>query len=806
MKPQRPQDDDGVPDAVSPDPETPLVDGEDASDADEAAAAQAKVIERLQTFSAFMTKKRADWIAARAARGIDRRWQEDVDQYNGVDWANRMASSMMETVEQGYPVLTHENKPTRSTVYVPVTRQKTNAAAARLADVMLPTDERNFGIKPTPIPFMPDVKPSPVAAPAQGGASTGTGDLARQTPNGATPSVSSGTSTGGQPPSGMTTAVQQAVNGGAQAQGPQQDPATADLTPVQQAILAQFQAAKKASDAMQEEIEDCFDECDFNAEMRRVLFDCALLGTGVMMGPIVVKRTGRKWTRVTDAAGAPSWRLEVAEELRPATFRVDPRCFYPDPGCGENVQNGTGAFRYERKTVKQLRQLAKQPEYNLAQLRQVLEEGPQFGRALETAHDQEDHDPTADNVYEHWFYWGEVDKDDLIAAGVKVPDDILVSTSACIEMINSTIVRAYLNPLPDGALPYDMVPWELHPGSCWGYGVPYLMRAQQRVINSAWRMLLDNQGLAAGPQIVIRQGSITPADGSWAITARKVWYADDDIEDVSKAFQTFEFNSHQQELQNVLQMAEQLADVVSAVPMLSAGQENVPQTVGGMQVMMNQANVMLRRLVKHCDDRLVKPHIHRYYDYLMEYSDRDDIKGDFQVIALGSSALVVRDIQNQALVQMLALASNPTFAPLINVQKLFEAALRAQHVDPADIMNTPAEIAQAQQRMAQAQQPDPRIVASQQRAQIDQQRVEAQVQMNQATLQSKENISQAQLQVQLETLNVQREIEMLRLSQKQNLSLQQIKADLAAVAIQERSRQDLAAAQVHVQGARPGVM
>src|SRR5437868_12419481 len=253
---------------------------------------------------------------------------------------------------------------------------------------------------------------------------------------------------------------------------------------------------------MQLEIEDCFDECDFNAEARRAAFDMALLGTSVMKGPVVFKRTRRKWQMSTDAAGKPIWTLVISEELRPASFRVDPRCFYPDPACGENVQNGRGAFEYERKTAKQIRQLAQQPEYIKSQLLQVLEEGPSVGKALATVEDQEDRDPQSAGVYEHWIYWGEVDREDLIAAGVTVSDDELEVVSACIEMINSTVVRAYLNHAPDGALPYDMAPWERSPGSVWGYGVPYLMRAQQRVINAAWRMLLDNAGVSSGPQIV----------------------------------------------------------------------------------------------------------------------------------------------------------------------------------------------------------------------------------------------------------------------------------------------------------------
>lgn len=791
------------PPGLSPDPETPLVPGE------EAAATESALTERLQLFGAALSKRRSDWINARAARGLDKRWAEDQEQYNGRDYANTQASSMMETVEQGFPVTVKQAVPTRSTVFVQATRYQTNTAAARICDVILPTDERNFAIEPTPIPNMPTVKVTAVAQAAQQAA--GAGPMSAPPPSGATPSAPSGAGTGGSPPPGMSTPVQQAVNGGAQAapgasaapSPPAQDPADA-LSPEEQAIVDQQAEAKKRSDAMQEEIEDCFDECDFNAEARRSAFDGALFGTMVMMGPVAFQRTGRKWSKKTDVHGEPIWTLEVCEELKPASFRIDPTCFYPDPGCGENVQNGAGAFRYERKTKKQIRQLGKQPEYIRSQLLQVLTESPEVGRALETVAAQEDRAPTnQSDVYEHWIYWGEVEREDLIAAGVPVPADELDTVSACIEMINSTVVRAYLNPLPDGALPYDMVPWERQPGSVWGFGVPYLMRAQQRVINSAWRMLLDNAGVSAGPQIVMKQGAITPADNNWTITSRKVWYADDTVEDVNKAFATYEFNIHQQELAGIIELAQKLAEQESAVPMLSSGQQGAnPETLGAMQLLMNSANVVLRRIVKSIDDYFIKPHVRRYYDFLMEYSDREDIKGDYQVNALGSSALVVRDIQNQALVQMLALGSNPTYSIFLNLKKLFEKALKAQHIDPSDVMNTEAEIQAAQQRQAAAQQPDPRLAAAEKRAEADMQRTNAQVQMNTATLQTKENIAQADMQLRLKTLEVEREIEMMRMSQKENVSLEQIRATLAAVAMKERSAQDMQAAEIHVRGAQ----
>lgn len=758
---------------------------------------EAKQLEKLQLFGASMAKRRDEWMRARATAGHDKRWAEDLAQYNGQDAAHRSATQMMTSVEAGFPITSRSpgaGGATRSTVFVQVTRQKTNALAARWSDVQCPTDERNFGVVPTPIPGMPSwIVPAQVNAPAATPANQPSAPAANGADGGGM------TGSGAPPIGGVQPAQAMAAPG-----GPMQPPGAPDmahgspLTPISDAaqqLLAEQREAHIRAEAMQQEIEDAFAECDMISEQRKVIFDAALYGVGVLMGPVVVNRTRKAWTKRTDARGNAYWTLEVVQDLSPASFRIDPRLFWPDPACGDNVQDGRGAFYLSRKTPKQVRDLAKQPAYIRTQLELVLEEGPKAGKASQISGiEMEDRDVVSDEVYEHWIYWGEVEREDLEAAGVEVPEDSLAVVSACIEMVNSTVVRAYLNPLADAALPFDMTPCEQIPGSVWGYGVPYLMRSQQRVINAGWRMILDNAGVSSGPQIVVKPGLVQPADKAWELSSRKIWYANDDVDDVRKAFTTFEFNSHQAELSAIIQMADKLSDQETAVPMIAQGQQgSAPETVGGMQMLMNSANVMLRRLVKQFDDKLIKPHVRRYYNYLMEYSEKEAIKGDFLVVALGSSSLVVRDIQNQAFNEMLQLATNPAFAPLINLKKLYERALRSKHIDPADIMNTDEQIAQIQQAAAQNQQPDPRIEAAKLRADADRERTAAQVQMNEQTLQAKQSMEQNSSSVRMQELQMQREIAMMQLAQKEGLTLQQIKAQLAMTAITERTKQDMQA-------------
>lgn len=715
--------------------------------------------DKLQAFGASLASQRDEWIRSRYSTGVDKRWLEDVDQYHARDNINRAASQMMTSVEQGYPVTTQGATPHRSTVYIGLTRQKTNAAEARLADILLPTDDRNWGIQPSPLPvvFGMEKSENPAIDPRTG-----------------QPMVDRN----GQPllEKDMVKAIREMADARAK--------------------------------AMQTQIDDQLTEADYNSEVRKMIHDAAVLGTGVLKGPIVTSRTRKAWQPQVDSMGEQVQVIEIVEEINPASFRVDPRNVWPDPGCGDDIHTGKGIYERDLMTAKQVRELAKQPGYMKEQLRKVLEEGPKQSATMVEITDEQKREQYR-NLYEVWTYWGEVEHEDLECAGVKVGEkDELRSVSGSVVFINNVVVKAFLNPLETGDIPYDFYPWEKVSASVWGFGIPYLMRAQQKVLNAAWRQMMDNAGVSSGPQIVVKPGVIQPADKQWQLSSRKIWYATDDIDDVRKAFTAFEFNSHQDELANIIEMASKLADEETGMPMMLQGEKgSAPDTVGGMQMLMNASNVVLRRLVKQFDDYVTKPHIRRYYDYNMMYNEREDIKGDFNIDARGTSALLIRDIQNQAFLNLLAAGTNPVYGPLINQKKLFEKALQAQHIDPAEILKTDEQILQEQQQAAESPQAqDPMLAVAQMRIQGEQAKLQAKGQLDTqlagmkaeaeyARLQTQQQLAMQEAQFRVQEMQLTREIEMLKLAQTKELTLEQIKASLADTAIKERGKKEIFAAE-----------
>jgi hypothetical protein len=716
--------------------------------------------ERLQLFGASLAKQRDEWVSARRASGWDKRIQEDLDQYHAKDNAASAAANMMNSVEQGYPVTQNHAKATRSTVYIGLTRQKSNAAEARLSDILLPTDENNWAIGPTPKP-----------------------ELAKMLQD-------------------HDDAVDPDTGGPLMLDA--YDPAVEAVVPTRvkksDIALAVQTQAREAAAAMEEEVKDQLVECDYNAEVRKIIHDAATMGVGVIKGPIVFNQTRRSWERVRDPeTGETVYVQRVVEETRPASHHVDPRFVWEDPSCGDDIQNGAGIYELEQLTRKKVRALADQPGYMREQLAQVLEEGPQKGIALVEITPESKRDQLQKNTFDVWYYVGEINPQDAADAGMDIdPDDQLDSIDACVVMINNTVVKVYPNPDESGALPYDFYPWEKVNDSPRGYGVPWLMRSPQRVINAAWRMMMDNAAVCAGPQIIVRKGKIEPEDQTWNLYARKVWLANvADGDSVADVFTQVEFNMHQSELQNIINMGVQLADAETSTPMITQGEQGAaPETVGGMQMLLNSANVVLRRLVKQFDDYVTKPHIRRYYDYNMAYGEDDAIKGDFSVDARGSSALLVRDIQNQAFTNLLAAGANPVYSAFIDQKKLFMKALQAQHVQPQDIMKTDAEMKADAEQQAQNPPTDPRVQAATITSQAKAQESQARSASFESEIALRRDISLQNHAAAIEKLQLERDLALLKYATEEKITLQQAKKDLAIAAMNNRTKAEMAATEI----------
>ncbi len=640
-------------------PEIAMMVGNDVMTQEQYEQRNQQEIEKLH--GAF-TKMRDDWVQHRATGDVEKRWRKNAQLYFGEH--NNSTGEFENTLRNGPPArkMVEGN---RSRVVINIVRPKVDQAVARMCEILFPVDDRNWGIKPTPLPEMVDM----------------VGNDAETV----------------DPATGQPTGL------------------TAD-----QEAKAIMQAAKETAEGMERSIDDSLTESRFNGESRKGVEDGIRLGTMVMYGPFPARQTSKVWIPRPDG----TQELQINEAIVPASMRWDPWDTFFDPSCGNDHQRGRGFFLRRNVNRKELRGLVGLPGYDAEAIREVLRSP---ATKVRVAEGRVLRDRVRDDSYEMWTYHGEIEPDEMELLSSRTQGDPLTDiTFGVLIIVNDKIIGAMDSWVVDKTLPIDVWNWRKADDSPFGYGMPDELEHQQRVVNSAWRQVMDNGKTSLGGQIVMKKGMIVPQNNSYEITPNKIWLAKDDLDDVRQAFSVFEFNSHLQELLAIAQAAMSFADMETSMPQIMGGEQgSAPETVGGMVMLFNNANAVLRQRVKLYDDNITKPHISRYYDWKMANDPDVNIKGDFEIDARGSTALVERDIQNQAMLNLASITNNPRYIPHLNEREELKAILKAFKANPEEMMKPEDQVKQEMEAAAQQGQPqDPRLAAAEMNMQAKQMDIE----------------------------------------------------------------------------------
>lgn len=594
---------------------------EDNAREDEDRMYKERLAEKLQVFGSRLQNLVAQRTSDRAE--VEQRWLRDLRQYNG-----KYDPEEEERLKDA----------NGSRIFVNITRNKSNAAEARLSDMLFPTDDRNWGIRPTPVPSLNKLAEDP------------------DTPEGG-------------------------------------------------AALNDIKQAKEMAENMQREIDDQLTESSYAGRCRDMIHDAIVLGTGVIKGPIVVGRTHQSWETGPDGVSI----LQIDKDLRPDTQYVDIWNFYPDMAAA-TIDDCESFLERHYLTKRQLIRLAK-PEagYLEDQVRKAVQEDPRISQSnqhfkAELREFAGTSSIVDDNRYEMWEYTGPIDKDELASVGMEVDEDPLTEYYGTVLFVGGHVVKVAIHPMETQDDLYRVFNWEKDRSSLFGFGVPYLMRNPQRVINASWRMILDNGGLSTGPQIVADKDAVEPADGNWTITPRKLWYKKKGQVPVGEVFAVHNIQNNQTELLNIFTQARQLADEETNLPLIAQGEQagHITDTAHGMNMLMNSANIVLRRAVKNFDDDVTKPHITSYYNWNMQYSEDPSIKGDFNIDARGSGALLAREMQKDSLLNLAAVAgSNPEFAMRTDWEGLYGEIVKHMQVAKDAVVLSKEAFEEAAKRQAE---------------------------------------------------------------------------------------------------------
>jgi hypothetical protein len=780
----------------------------------------------LDAIGVQIAQKREEAKSARGLSGIETTWKDCEEAYLGIDDANRHEftdARWAKPMSMDGPVTTSRRpKQTdhRSTVFLRLTSRYVDAGTAKLGEILLPADDRAFSFSEMPVPELiaasedeSQVVHSGLGAPLTRPLAPGEAPPA-PSPQAAAPAAPppSPAPPAGAPP-GAAAAPPPAP--GAPPGPPGAPPAPAAGPPrvpltVKDLAVEKIEMARKKAKAAETRIYNWMVQTQYRAEVRKIICDSARIGVGVIKAPTP---RSKRVMAITESKGG-GVDLTIKEKIIPASEWKDPWNIFPDPACGENIHDGDYCFERDFMSARQVRNLKNLPGYIADQIDKVLEEGPDKAN---TKDDSRAGASSNKGRFTIWYFYGALTKDEMQAidqAAGKPPSpdgDGPDEAHAIVTLINDSVVRAAINPLDSGSFPYHSMPWQRRAGHWAGVGVAEQMRTPQKVTNAALRALLNNAGKSAGSQFVIDQAAIRPADESWAITPDKIWYKTaEGAADVRQSFMAIEIPNVTQELMQIITLGERFAEETTSIPLIAQGQSGAttPDTFGAAQLQNNNANQLLRSIGYAFDDYITEPVIRQYYEWLLlDPEVPNEEKGEFQIDAHGSIALVERAIQDQSIAQMGNMAANPIYG--IDPKKWAKLFLKSKRLNPEQVQYTEEEqakidaapppeapavtvakiAADAQLKLGVMQQ-----TADQQTTQAEGQIAAAAHVLEGGKAQIEQTRVHGELTIKASQIQMEHDRALMEYANRRNISLDQAKAELAKTAMTLSAQRELNAA------------
>jgi hypothetical protein len=523
-----------------------------------------------------------------------------------------------------------------SDVYMMLTEIKCRAAESWLRDILLDAGTPPWDIQPTPIP---DLSPDQMD----------------------------------QVKSAFAEQVMQMIQSTGQA------PTKSQMLEMKELVQQEFrfkllQAANSRAERMKIRIDDQFAQGGWVDAFNEFITDLVTFPCAFIKGPVVRRQRHLVYNRGPDG----KMLVEPAERLAPEFERVSPFNIYPEPGISR-INDGY-MFEHHKLTRTDLADLIGAPGYDDQAIRKVLEEGPSQSWVADTTYIEREQEerkfytemrPT--DLYDALEFWGKVSGKMLREWGMteeEIPDEDR-EYDANVWMVGNYIIKSILNYDPLGEKPYAKTSFIKMPGAFWGRSIPEIIEDLQSICNASARALVNNMGIASGPQVEVNLERIPPNEDITQLHPWKIWQVlNDPLGSSAPAVRFNQPNDNSTTLMGVYEKFSRMADDHSGIPAYIYGDTNVQgagRTASGLSMLMGSAGKGIRQVVMHIDMDIVKPIVERQFVYNMRYDPDDEIKGDLQIIPRGATNLAVRETVNVRRVEFLNATGNEVDMSIIGI-------------------------------------------------------------------------------------------------------------------------------------------
>ena len=565
----------------------------------------------------------------------------------------------------------------RSKLYCRMTRRKVQAFNSRMMDMLFPAGkDRNWSLKNTP---EPDVVDTPVARQM----------VQERMQQLFQEQVMQMSQQSGEPPEQVAQMLQQ---GGYE---PELDP--------EELRLIGLAVAKASCERMCNVIHDQMLEVKYKLTCKQVLNSGHIYGTGILKAPLAQKKMRPHWVYQNG-----QWLSEMKPMLLPFIEFVPVWAWYPDPAAKwlEDLE-----FSYQRHVMlkSQVVDLLNRPGFDAGLIAAYLKEYPDGDCSIENwevqlddeSEDNDTQEPRTTRRYEVLEYWGVLNDAQLRDIGLE--SDPLDSIWVTVWVIGHFVIRMGAAPIEGMDHPYHLYYFDKDESSIWGEGVPAVMRDDQSALNGVVRAMMDNMASTVGPQYEVNTDALHPGERTRETYPGRIWYRRGDGR--YPALRTVETSSRLQEFLTLKQNFEQQIHENTLPSYMQGGQTGgAGRTATGLSMLMGSANLDVKDQVINFDLGITRPVVRGFYLWNMQFNDDPNIKGDFEVVARGSSSLMAKELKASNLDQLLPVLANPKYDRFIDDRRLLEEMFKARDLMDTEIILSESEFNEREELRQQIEQ------------------------------------------------------------------------------------------------------
>ena len=471
---------------------------------------------------------------------------------------------------------------------------------------------------------------------------------------------------------------------------------------------------------MENEINDQLQEFDYRNVIRQVIHSGHLYGTGVLKGPMVKQVVSKRWHQDPNDG---SWKQVKVTRLVPIAQFVSIWDIYPDQSV-KDVLDARYIWQKHLFSKNRLYKLSLRQDFKGKAILAYMDAHPDGNAEYKhyeselrdmssnTAADGDDAPPKKEKyeVHERWGFLSiENAKELLPKVGDDVWDEMGPEVAVNLWMIDTIIIKAIVSPVEGAELPYYFYYFDKDETGIFGDGIPEIMRDPQTLYNASVRAMLDNAAISAGPIIEANIDLLADGEDPTALFPFRVFQRiGSGIEAGQQAIRVTKLPSYTNEFLGLVDFFQSTADESTTIPRALSGTQadsamgGAAKTATGMSMLIGASNITLKDQVHFFDEGVTKKFIKAMYFWNMEFNNKEDIKGDFNIVARGSKSMIAKEVKMEQINQFLALTNNEIDLKYIKRDILLRELADVFDLDKLGFIRTEEEVQQLEQQQAES--------------------------------------------------------------------------------------------------------